>query len=117
MPKIEFVISEGVALGEVKKIQFTEASYNNSFTTVDHEISLFSNALINSINSLTDIINNSSILEKNVLDVHLMILNDPNMKKKVIDHITNNKVSAENSVCLVLDKYLENLKKTSNEYL
>lgn len=111
--KINKVLSEGIAIGLIKKIN----TNNNSIATddIDNELEKFNNTINKSIKEIDELISDHPDMS-DYLNVQRLMILDSNLNKNVID-LLNKAYSIKSAIIEVMDNFISDLSKTDNEYL
>lgn len=117
MLRIKTVISNGIACGKCVRIRNSSKKYDTYSSNSDLEISLFVDAINNSLKELDDMENNLSASDKEFVNVHKMLISDPMLKKDVENLIINDKLTASSAFSKVVDSYIEEFKAARTVYL
>lgn len=106
------VLSHGYAFGNIKKINVNEF---NIKAEGNNELNKFINAIEKSTNEIR-ILKNSHPDMSDYLDIVELMINDNELKNKVINLIDDNHL-ASNAISLVMNEFIEKLNSSSSEYL
>lgn len=110
-------ISEGIAYGSIIKV-------NNEYIISDMlcldkklEKEKFINAINNSINDLKELQNEEVFKGEEFIMAHIMILEDPVLRRQVFFEIEQNAYYAEKAFNIVINEYINKFENATNEYL
>lgn len=108
------VICHGQAIGKVMKLNTASDINNNEPIVISNEIKKLENAFALSIEDLDKLVNDN--VDQGFITAHKLLLEDPVLKKE-IEVIIKKGISAYNAFTMILDKYSENMKNATSEYL
>lgn len=111
------VISKGVGIGKVSYVDDLIFNPQLKVEDVQREINLYRKAQSLYYNDLCRIENLTSGKVREVTRVHKMFSDDPKVSKEVIKEINENHLSAGHAYKLVINRYIEVLKKSESEYM
>lgn len=103
--------SDGIAIAKSYRLVEPDLSYSkHKITDVDAEVTRLSAALVSAKQTVSQIkataIKTMGVNEAAVFDAHLEILSDPELIRQVVRLIRDNKLSAEESLTQVTDRYI-----------
>lgn len=126
MPRIRFngiAASRGIAIGSALLLKFEALHVRKKdvepHESIDNEVERFKSAISDSSEQLNTLLEKNqgddAIEVKNILEAHLMVLQDPVFLKMTEDMIRNEKVKAEFAIYKVIGNFLEQFRNMDNK--
>ncbi len=112
------VISGGLAMGRALNCSYLHKVDKLNSNDIMNEVKRLDDAIFKSISQLEEIKNKATLVETTAfIDSHISILKDLVFYQEIVNYVCEQKCNIEYAYQICIDRYIENLKNVSHDFL